>query len=108
MNWLLIETPSKQRAVAILSADQRRAVAEQAGYCVKWLKALKAQGFGVLRVELGAGRPRIVIHASPLCKLLDGTVCAYERGPLGERRYSFAMRFECEVRWYDKQAGVAA
>lgn len=105
MNWLLIETPPKQRAVAILSADQRRAVAEQAGCCVKWLKA---QGFGVLRVERGAVGPRIVIHASPLCKLLDGTVCAYERGPLGERRYSFAMRFECEVRWYDKQAGGAA
>ncbi|OGS90825.1 MAG: hypothetical protein A2Z95_06045 [Gallionellales bacterium GWA2_60_18] len=100
MNWLLIETPPKQREVALMAAERRRDVATRADYCVKWLKS---QGFSVIRVEPGAVGPRIVIHASPLCKQLDGTVCAYERSLLGERRYSFATRFECEVRWYERR-----
>ena len=96
MNWTLIETPPAVRATTLHAAEQRREVAAQADYCVKWLAA---QGFDVVRVEKGAVGPRIVIRYSPLCKRLDGTVAAYQRAAGTEQRYSFAFRFGCEVRW---------
>jgi hypothetical protein len=105
MNWQLIETPPKQREVAVMAAEQRRALIESADYCKRWLRV---QGFSVMRVEQGAIAPRIVVHESPLCKKMDGTISAFERGPKGERRYSFCMRFGCEVRWYQALEGGAA
>lgn len=115
MNWLFIEIPRcEQRAATLHAAEQRRQIATKADYCVKWLKV---QGFDVLRVEQGAVGPRIIIRTSPLCKQLDGTVSAYsriccantgaarrtatEKSSKSEQRYSFAFRFDCEVRWME-------
>lgn len=97
-NWKLIESSTQQREVALMAAEQRRIIATKADYCVRWLKV---QGFEVVRVEQGAVGPRIIIRHSPLCKQLDGTVSAYERSKKAEQRYSFAFRFDCEVRWMD-------
>lgn len=108
MNWLLVETPPRVQRVALLAAEQRRTLAEQAHGCVQWLKV---QGFDVVRVEQGAVGPRIIIRNSPLCKLLEGVIPAYSRLDANEQhreeRYSFAYRFNCEVRWYEQIGGAA-
>lgn len=104
MNWALIETPPKVREIALNAAEQRRTLAEKADGCVRWLKS---QGFDVVRVEKGVVGPRIIIRTSPLCKQLDGTVSAYSRIANGEQRYSFAFRFDCEVRWMEQAGGAA-
>lgn len=114
MNWALVENRPRSIATMLQAAEQRRALAFRADYCVKWLKV---QGFDVLRVEKGAVGPRIIIRTSPLCKQLDGTVSAYSRvccantgaarrtvadkSDKTEQRYSFAFRFDCEVRWME-------
>lgn len=105
MNWMLIETSPKLRAETLRVVEQRHALAAEADQCVRWLKA---QGYNVIRVEQGAVGPRILIHASPLCKQLEGAVSAYLKGIEGARRYSFAWRHDCEVRWYEPQEGGAA
>lgn len=97
MTLQLITTPTRQHEIARQEAWQRHRIADQADPCVRWLKV---QGFRVLRVERGALGPRVIINDSPLCKHLEGVVAAYERGPEGERRYSFVRRMDCEVRWY--------
>jgi hypothetical protein len=81
------------------SQVERIEVARQADQCVKWLII---QGFEVLYMQKGLSCPRVIIRNSPLCKSLDGAVHMYQRGLQGERRYYFAIRFDCEVRWADE------
>lgn len=78
------------------NADLRRRIAQQVYQCSRWLKV---QGFEILRVAGGVIQPRIVIKHSPLCASLEGAVDAYERTPHGERRYRYAVRFDCMVEW---------
>lgn len=78
------------------SPAERVTVAKATDSCVRWLKV---QGFEVLYMQKGLRLPRVIIRPSPLCDSLDGAVHRYERGMYGERRYWFAIRFDCEVRW---------
>lgn len=78
------------------SPAERVTVAKETDSCVRWLKV---QGFEVLYVQKGLHLPRVIIRTSPLCNSLEGAVHRYERGLYGERRYWFAIRFDCEVRW---------
>lgn len=92
MKFQIIE-PAPRR---IHSAELRRQIAAKAYQCARWLRA---NGFEVLAVMGGLRQPRVVIKPSPLCDRLDGVVAAYERGPYGERRYRYAVRFDCMVEW---------
>lgn len=92
MKFEIIE-PAPRR---IYHADLRRQIAMKAYQCASWLRV---NGFEVLAVMGGLRQPRVVIRPSPLCEQLDGVVEAYERGPRGERRYQYAMRFGCMVEW---------
>lgn len=93
--------------------NDRFQVAEQADYCVRWLKS---QGLEVLAVTAlttftpslkprrdaeGAVTvcPRILVRYSPLCDKLEGAVQGYSRGPRGIEHYKTVVRFDCEVRW---------
>lgn len=78
------------------NAEFRRRIAQQVHQCSRWLKV---QGFEILRVAGGFCQPRIIIKPGPLCGRLEGAVEAYERGPCGERRYRYAVRFGCLVEW---------
>lgn len=78
------------------NADLRRRIAQQVYQCSRWLRV---QGFEILRVAGGVIQPRIVIKHSQLCASLEGAVDAYERNPHGERRYRYAVRFDCMVEW---------
>lgn len=69
--------------------------------CKKWLKS---QGFEVLHVTPGLDKPRVFIKNSPLCAKLEGAVHRFERSAGVERRYWFAIRHNCEVRWNDGEA----
>lgn len=84
------------RKSGVLSFYDRADVALAAQQCVNWCRA---QGFEVTGVQRGAHRHRVYIKASPLCNKLDGAVHRFERSNGIERRYWFAIRFDCEVRW---------
>lgn len=90
---LQLDQKSKLNPMLAGSSRQDAFVAER---CVTWLKV---QGFEVLRVESGRRTPRITIRTSPLCEQLEGAVRMYERTKDGARRYWFAIRLDCEVRW---------
>lgn len=92
MRFEIIE-PAPRR---IHNAELRRQIATKAYQCARWLRA---NGFEVLAVMGGLRQPRVVIKAGPLCDRLDGVVAAFERGPCGERRYRYAVRFGCMVEW---------
>lgn len=92
-NWILIEPAHHVRLAHEILIEQRRRIAEQADFCVRWLKA---QGFDVLAVSDG---PRILVRYSHLCDQLEGAVEGYSRGPKGSERYKCVIRHECEVRW---------
>jgi len=110
MNWQLVGI-SQDSPITVFSAAARRLrIAEQADYCVKWLKA---QGLEVIGVEKGPRTPpRITIRTSPPCDRIDGAVACYSRAlnpsrsVQAEQRYKTAMRFGCEVRW-DDNGGAA-
>lgn len=75
---------------------ERLQLAHRAKQCVDWLFV---SGFEVLQVQKGLDKPRVFIRNSPLCKQLDGAVHRFERSNGIERRYWFAIRFDCEIRW---------
>lgn len=77
---------------------ERVEVAKATEPCVRWLKV---QGLDVLYVQKGLDKPRVFIRNSPLCDKLDGAVHRFERSGGVEKRYWFAIRFGCEVRWND-------
>ena len=83
----------------LVSAEERIEAARQADQCIKWLKA---QGFEVSGIQKGISHPRVFFRPSPLCKSLDGSVHRFERLNGIEKRYWFAIRFGCEVRWNDE------
>lgn len=83
----------------INSAD-RLVLAQQAKPCVDWLFV---SGFEVLQVTKGIDKPRVFIRNSRLCAKLEGAVHRFERSAGVERRYWFAIRHECEVRWNDAE-----
>lgn len=100
MNWDQIEREvSPLRTPRITLAD-RLTHAAKADPCVKWLKV---QGYDVLYVQRGIlnSPPRIIIRAEPLCDQLEGAVHRFERVGKVESRYRVAIRFDCEVRWYE-------
>lgn len=78
-------------------AAQRLEIARQADFCARWLKS---HGLEVLCIDGGVRTPpRITIRSSPLCNKLEGVASGFSRGPKGEQRYQWVMRFDCEVRW---------
>lgn len=79
----------------------RADVAQAAQLCVNWCRA---QGLEVLGIQKAPNKPRIFIKNSPLCASLDGAVHRFERIGNIERRYWFAIRFDCEVRWNEGEA----
>lgn len=92
MTFEIIEpTPRK-----VTNAALRREIAHKAHQCARWLRI---NGFEVLTVKGGVCLPRVIIKPHPLCHTLDGVAQAYERTCKGERRYSFAVRFDCMVEW---------
>lgn len=88
------------RIVGAPTFVERAEVARAAQACVNWCHA---QGFEVTGVQRGLSHPRVYIKASPLCDQLDGAVHRFERVANIERRYWFAIRFGCEVRWNDAE-----
>lgn len=100
MNWELIEREAATPRPPRITLEDRLAHAAKADPCVKWLKL---QGFDVLYVQRGMlnASPRIVIRAEPLCDQLEGSVHRFERIGKVESRYRVAIRFDCEVRWYE-------
>ncbi|MDO9053813.1 MAG: hypothetical protein Q8K43_10485 [Sulfurimicrobium sp.] len=84
---------------SIPSFSERADVALTAQQCVNWCRS---QGLEVTGVQRGAHRHRVYIKGSPLCDKLEGAVHRFERVVNVERRYWFAIRFNCEVRWNDE------
>ena len=82
----------------IVSAEERIEVARQVDQCVKWLKI---QGFEVTGIHKGVSHPRVFVRTSPMCKSLEGSVHRFERMNGVEKRYWFAIRLGCEIRWND-------
>ncbi len=80
----------------VSNAALRRQIAEKAYQCARWLRI---NGFEVLAVLGGVRQPRVVIRPSTLCYQLEGAVDAFERSPRGERRYRYAVRFDCMIEW---------
>ncbi len=80
----------------VYNAELRRQIAAKVQQCTRWLRI---SGYEVVEVSGGPRQPRIVIKHSPLCNRLDGAAEAYERTPRGERRYRYAVRFDCMVEW---------
>ena len=72
---------------------------KQAYPCIKWLIA---NNFEVKYTKKGTNRPRVFIRTSPLCQELNGAVHRFERINGEEKRYWFAIRLDCEVRWDDE------
>lgn len=99
LHWEIIESrPSGMtyralQAVARANAEKRRRIAEEADFCVNWLRA---QGLEVLAVSDG---PRITIRCSPLCEQFEGAVNGYSRGQNGVERYKEVIRMDCAIRW---------
>ena len=83
-----------------VSQTVRLNTALRADYCKKWLKS---QGYEVMHVLPGLDKPRVFIKNSPLCDKLEGAVHRFERCAGVERRYWFAIRHNCEVRWNDAE-----
>lgn len=81
---------------ALTPAERRSELAHKAHQCARWLRI---NGFEVIAVLGGVRQPRIQVGTSPLCDLLDGAADAYERTLRGERRYRYAVRFDCMVEW---------
>jgi hypothetical protein len=92
MTFEIIEPTQKKMSGAVY----RRQIAQQAHQCARWLRV---NGFEVMAVLGGLRQPRVVIKSSPLCNTLDGVVQAYERTSKGERRYRYAVRFDCMIEW---------
>jgi len=82
------------------TVTERAVVAQITKPCVDWCRS---QGFDVTGVQKGQSHPRVFIKNSPLCEKLDGAVHRFERLGNVERRYWFAIRFGCEVRWNDEE-----
>lgn len=103
MNWELIESEVSSHRPPRVTPEDRMARAAKADPCVKWLKL---QGFDVMYVQHGPlnSSPRIVIRTEPLCDQLEGSVHRFERVGKVESRYRVAIRFGCEVRWYEASA----
>lgn len=104
MNMAMNITQFSAAARRIRHAELRRRIAQQVHQCSQWLRV---SGYEILRVEGGFCQPRIVIKPSPLCDQLDGAVNAYERTLHGERRYRYAVRFDCMVEWSESEVGHA-
>lgn len=84
------------------SPAERLSLAQRARQCTNWLKA---NGLEVIGIQKGLDKPRVFIKNSPLCEKLEGAVHRFERLGNVERRYWFAIRFGCEVRWNDEEVG---